>query len=70
MPTEKRDNVGILFRNDDKKPEKPECQKWCDFEGSMTLEGKRYWISAWIKESKKDGRKFFSLSFKPAKPKT
>jgi hypothetical protein len=59
-------NRGILSKNlnktEDKHPE---------YSGSLNVDGTDYWLSAWIKESSKDGKKFFSLSVKPkdAKPK-
>ena len=33
------------------------------FRGDATIEGKRYWCAAWVKE--KDGKKFFSMAFRP-----
>lgn len=57
------DNSGALFKNTRK-----EKETHSDYNGSVTIEGKQYWISAWVKEGQKG--KFFSLSFKPkeAKP--
>jgi uncharacterized protein (DUF736 family) len=53
-------NRGALFRNNRKEqPNHP------DHKGTINVDGKDYWLSAWIKESKKDGSKFFSLSVKP-----
>jgi len=57
---------GVLFRNDRReKPSHPE------FKGEATIEGKRFWVAAWVKE--KEGKKFFSMAFRPkdepAKPK-
>jgi len=54
-------NSGTLFRND-----KRETEKHPTHTGSIDIEGKQYWISAWIMEVKKDssprkGEKFFSL---------
>jgi hypothetical protein len=57
------DNSGLLSRND-KKTEPGHA----DHNGSCTIDGKEFWINAWIKE--KDGRKFFSLSFRPKQPKS
>jgi hypothetical protein len=49
---------GVLLRNDRReKPSHPE------FKGEATIEGKKYWVAAWVKE--KDGKKFFSLAFRP-----
>ncbi len=52
---EQKDNSGTLSRNDRKTaPNQP------DHKGSITIEGKDYWLSAWIKEGP-NGR-FFSLA--------
>lgn len=55
--------TGILRRNDKKKSEKSP-----EFTGNITINGVKYWQSAWVKESK-DGRKYFSQSFTPVEPK-
>lgn len=52
-------NRGSLFKND-----KKEQDSHADYNGSINIEGKEFWLNAWVKESKKDGRKFFSLSVK------
>lgn len=53
-----RDNSGTLSRNERKtSPNQP------DHKGSITIEGREYWLSAWIKEGPK-GR-FFSLAATP-----
>ena len=52
-------NTGALFKNDRKeKPTHP------DYKGSINIEGKEYWMNAWVKEGK-TGKKFFSMSFNP-----
>lgn len=49
-------NSGALFKNDkDGKESRP------DYRGSLNVEGADYWISAWLKTSKK-GDKYMSLS--------
>jgi hypothetical protein len=54
------ENRGTLYRNENKKEDNhPE------YSGSLNVNGKDYWLSGWVKESKKDGKKFFSLSVKP-----
>lgn len=62
-------NRGMLMKNLNKT-----ADNHPDYSGSINVDGMDYWLSAWIKESKK-GTKFFSMSVKPkdqqkkAKPK-
>jgi uncharacterized protein (DUF736 family) len=49
---------GALFKNKDK-----ESDKHPDSQGNINVGGKKYWISAWLKESKA-GAKYMSLSVK------
>lgn len=50
---------GALFRNKDK-----QTPKHPDYQGSVNVGGKDYWLSAWLKESKA-GEKYMSLAVKP-----
>lgn len=59
MSYEQRDNSGSLFKNDRK-----EQENHPDYTGSAKIQGREFYISAWVKESK-GGKKFFSFSFKP-----
>lgn len=59
MSYEVRDNSGSLFKNDRK-----EQDNHPDYQGSAKIQGREYYISAWLKESK-GGKKYFSFSFKP-----
>ena len=53
-------NKGILSRNQRKEqPNHP------DHTGSINIEGRDYWLSAWVKEKKDGSGRFFSLSVKP-----
>ena len=58
---EKRDNTGVLFKNDRK-----ESEKHPDYKGSLIVGGQDYWLSAWIKEGK--GGKFMGLALSPKEP--
>jgi uncharacterized protein (DUF736 family) len=54
-------NSGVLFKNDKgNNPKRP------DYRGTGNWQGQEFNISAWIKESKKDGSKFFSFRFEEA----
>ena len=55
-------NSGTLGRN-----KRRESDKHPEYTGSAEIDGREFWISAWLKEGS-DG-KFFSLSFKPKEQK-
>ena len=57
------DNSGIISKNDRK-----ETDKHPDISGSATVDGVEYWLSGWKKE--KNGRGFYTLSFKPKDART
>lgn len=58
-------NRGVLFKNDAAKenPKRPA------YRGSLNVGGTDYNLSAWIRESKKDGSKYMSLSVEPKQDK-
>jgi len=49
-------NSGALFKND-----KKETEKQPDYKGKLNINGKDFYISAWLKTSK-DGNKYMSLA--------
>lgn len=53
------ENRGVLFKNDDKQSDRS-----ADYRGNINVGGQEFWLSAWIKTSKK-GSKFMSLSVQP-----
>jgi len=57
------ENRGTLFKNEDKQED-----THADYNGSINVDGKEYWLNAWVKEAgekaKNPGKKFFSLSVK------
>ena len=55
---EKRDNSGVLFKND-----KKDTEKHPDYKGNIMVDGNEYWLSAWIKEGKTG--KFMGLAVSP-----
>lgn len=58
------DNSGTLSKNDRKTE-----PKHADYTGSCTIEGKEFWMNAWIKDGQ-NGRKFMSFSFRPKESRT
>lgn len=58
MAYELRDGQGSLFKN-----ERKEAEKHPDYTGSVKIDGREFWLSAWIKDGAKG--KFMSLALKP-----
>ena len=59
MPDERKvyDNSGAIFNN----ASNPNAK--APYGGSAVIEGKEFWVNAWVKEGSQG--KFFSLSFRP-----
>jgi hypothetical protein len=55
---EQRNNSGVLFIND-----KKENERSPQYKGNITVDGKDYWLSAWIKAGKSG--KFMGLAVSP-----
>jgi hypothetical protein len=58
MAFEQRDNSGVLFKNDRK-----EKDTHADYNGTIMVDGREYYLNAWIKDGARG--KFMSLSVKP-----
>ncbi len=52
-------NRGALFKSDRREKETD-----ADYRGSINIDGRDFWLNAWIKESKA-GSKYMSLSVRP-----
>ena len=55
-----KNNSGALFRND-----KRETEKHPEYTGNITIEGKEFYISAWVNESARTGQKYFAIKATP-----
>jgi hypothetical protein len=60
------DNQGVLFKNEKKR----EGKRDSDYQGQITIDGKEYWLNAWINTSKDGNKKYMGLKvrLKEAKP--
>jgi hypothetical protein len=59
MAFQLKPNRGSLFKNDEKSKQEDR-----DYAGSINVEGREYWLSGWVSETKKGG-KYLSLAVKP-----
>lgn len=62
MAYEQKPNSGSLFANNRKTEESHPTHT-----GTALIDGKEYYINAWVKEGKE--KRFFSMSFRPKQPK-
>jgi hypothetical protein len=53
-------NTGVLFKNDRKRDDKDP-----GYQGTLNIDGKDYWLSAWVNIAQRDGSKYFSLRVRP-----
>lgn len=51
------DNAGVLFKNEKKREGKHDA----DYQGNITIDGKDYWLNAWINTSKDGTKKYMAL---------
>ena len=59
MAFEQNDNSGSLFKNDRKREGKQDA----DYQGSIKVEGKEFWLNAWLNKDK-NGRTYMGLRLK------
>jgi hypothetical protein len=55
---------GSLFKNERRTKDSQPM-----YQGSCVIGGEEYWISAWINESKSNGKKYMGLKFEPKEQK-
>jgi hypothetical protein len=63
---DQKDMSGVLFKNDRRRDGKQDPH----VQGSCTIDGRRYWISAWtntVQRGERRGEKYIALSFRSAK---
>lgn len=51
------DNTGVLFKNEKKREGKHDA----DYQGNITIDGRDYWLNAWINTSKDGTKKYMAL---------
>ena len=62
---DQKDMSGVLFKNDRRRADKEDPH----LQGSCTIGGRRYWVSAWtniVQRGERRGEKYIALSFRAA----
>jgi hypothetical protein len=65
MAESQKDMSGVLFKNDRRRDGKQDP----NLQGSCTIDGRRYWISAWTNTARRGerrGERYIALSFRSA----
>ena len=63
MAEPQKELSGVLFKNDRRRDGKQDP----NLQGSCTIDGRRYWISAWtntVQRGERRGEKYIALSFR------
>lgn len=55
------DNSGVLFKNAKKREGKSDA----DYQGQITIDGREFWINAWVNKSNDGTKAYMSLKVKP-----
>jgi len=63
MDNSQKKDGGVLFKNDKKLTDQHP-----DYTGNITIEGKEYYLSAWVNESARTGQKYFAIKPTPKAP--
>jgi len=59
MAYQQKPDSGSLFKND-----KKEKETHADYRGEALIDGKAYFLDAWVNEVKATGKKYFGIKFK------
>ena len=51
-------NTGRIFKNERMRPDKKDPE----YKGDANIEGKEFWVSAWVNETQ-DGKKYFRTKY-------
>lgn len=62
MPEYDDTNRGVLFSNKEKQAENANAPA---YKGNINVDGKEFWLSAWVNKSQRTGVSYMSLSLQP-----